>query len=63
MSPSGRCYDLLEYVEQRGFDAASVQTDENGLDAIDNAIEWLNRAADGFRYVLAEFGVVVAIAA
>lgn len=63
MHPDGRCVDFLEQVERMGYDASFESFDENGLDVVDNALAWLNRANDGVRYILAEFGVVVAIPA
>jgi hypothetical protein len=63
MFPNGRCVDFLDHVEKMGYDASIESSDENGLDVVDNALAWLNRAQDGVRYILAEFGVVVAIPA
>jgi hypothetical protein len=63
MHPDGRCEDLLEYTERMGFCAPMAQTDEDGMDAIDNALDWLNGACDGVRFIIAEFGVVVKIPA
>ncbi|HPC13016.1 MAG TPA: hypothetical protein PLN36_01455 [Bacteroidales bacterium] len=63
MHRDGHCEDFLEFTESLGFDASAAQSDEDGMDCIDNALEWLNRAHDGVRYILAEFGVVVAVPA
>jgi hypothetical protein len=63
MHHDGRCEDFLEFTEKLGFDASAAQTDEDGMDAIDNALDWLNGANDGKRFILAEFGVVVAVPA
>lgn len=63
MHNDGRCEDLLAYAERIGYCAPMEQSDEDGLDAIDNALDWLNRACDGVRFIIAEFGVVVKIPA
>lgn len=63
MHHDGRCEDFLDYASRIGFSAIDAQEDEDGMDTVDNALDWLNRACDGTRFVLAEFGVVVAIPA
>ena len=63
MHNDGRCEDFLEFTERMGFDASAAQTDEDGLDAIDNALDWLNRANDGVKFILAEFQTVVMVPA
>lgn len=63
MHKNGKCEDFLQFAEKRGFDALEAQNDDNGLDCVDNALEWLNRSAADQKFVLAEFGVIVAIPA
>lgn len=38
MHRDGHCEDFLEFTESLGFDASAAQSDEDGMDCIDNAL-------------------------